>query len=127
MYGDPRNDKSTYYNTPYNSPVTPYATNDIDGTKDASGDFSSVLTKNNGTSSSAAGYPNERNDKSRSVNNGVASVVNQLENRTNYNLPQQRPSQFNNNIMLGPSSSSVGPQQHDDGQPMFFNNRAMNY
>jgi len=92
--------------------------NDSKTSKDASRDFKAIMNPNSSVFDDDVSY-----NESQPVSTKVPITLNGNNNR--YIPP--RPSQFNNNIMLGPSSAQ---NQQTDTKPdgvTYFNNRAINY
>lgn len=92
--------------------------NDTKSSKDASRDFKAIMNpKSNVFDDDDSSY-----NESQPVSNKVPITLNS-GNGNRYVPP--RPSQFNNNIMLGPSSGQQ-TESRPDGVT-YFNNRAIEY
>lgn len=94
--------------------------NDRKSSKDASKDFKAIMNPNSSVFDDDVSYNEHPPPSSRvpiTLNSG---------NGNNRNIPP-RPSQFNNNIMLGPSLGQNQQTENRQDGVTYFNNRAIDY
>lgn len=95
--------------------------NDRKASKDVSKDFKTIMNPNSSVFDDDSSYTENQQPPPSS------RVPITLNNGNNRNI--SRPSQFNNNIMLGPSSGQ-NQQSQSENRPdgvTYFNNRAIDY